>query len=320
MENNNEDKEIDLIALLKFCGNKFSSLFHFFGKVAVWVLRFLYRKRIQFGVAIVLALAFSLFWSRPGHRQYRVEAEVRINVMDAFYFHNLINNLDLFCKNNDKQGLCNQLHIDCDESDKLLRASSFFYVDKLKDGTPDEVCYDDNYVPDSTKTQMEDRLLIRLVVSDTTDMAILQQGLLYYFNHNPMIERMNQERVAQLDSRIGNLTQETVLLDSLRRNEYFNHRTPEMKLSGSLFLTEKDKQLYHGELLDLEAKKSQSQYEKVVNSNSVNFVSGFILVKILNNFVFTFAVSLVMALFLCFVISLVHDKHKQIIAFLEKED
>lgn len=320
MENKNNEQEVDLLDIITLCFSKINSFFHSLLSLGAWFLRFVYRHKKAFLAVLVAAVAFSFFWSRPENRKYRMEAEIRINVMDAFFYHDMVDVIDHYCKNSDQGLMCGMLGLDENMCNRIKRAQSFFYVDKLKDGTPDEICYEDKYIADTTKRQMEDRLLIRVVVTDTTDMNKIKNGLQYYFDNNPMVSRMNKERMAQLDGKINSLTNESVLLDSLRRNEYFHKSNPDVKLGGSLFLTEKDKQLYHGELLNLENTMNKVRYEKAVSATSVNFVSDFFMVKIVNNLFITFIISFSLMFLTAFLILLVLEKKKQIVDFLEKND
>jgi hypothetical protein len=318
MENSNEKKEVDLFDILSMLSRKCAGMIMAVGHALAWILRFAYRKRSFVVVAVVAALVFTAYWSRPTNRRYQMEAEIRINVIDAFYFHDQVASLNRFCVNNDRVAMSSLLGLKPQVCNRILSANSFFYIDKLRDGTPDEVCYG-RYVADTTKRQMEDRLLIRLVVSDTTNMALLQKGLQYYFDHNPIVVKMNAERLSQLDGRISSIGKEVQLLDSLRRIQYFKKTDPDMKLDGSLFLTEKDKQLYHGDILSLEKDMNSNQYERVVNANSVNFASEFVLIKVLNTFQRTLALSLPISLLAFFFLALLLDKRGAIKDFLERK-
>ena len=319
MEKNNGVEEIDLIELLSICWRKLYAFIQGIVGILVWCVRLIYKKRLYFVAATLISAAIAAYIARPSNRSYRMEAEMRINVMDAYFFHDLVNTLDLFCKNKDHNSLCYNLQMDCDDCERIQKAQSFFYIDEMKDNRPDRICYGE-YKADSTSQVMEDRLLVRLVIKDSTDINKFKDGLLHYFRNNSIAYKTNNERIEQLEGKIAMLKNETELLDSLRRNEYFKKTNPDLRLSGSLFLTEKEKQLYHTQLLDLESRLNEAKYQKAINADPVNFVSDFYLVKVENGLMKTFIYLFIGVNVLCFLIMAYLAKRKKIISFLEAEE
>jgi hypothetical protein len=64
---------------------------------------------------------------------------------------------------------------------------------------------------------------------------------------------------------------------------------------------------------------NSNQYERVVNANSVNFASEFVLIKVLNTFQRTLALSLPISLLAFFFLALLLDKRGAIKDFLERK-
>lgn len=311
------EKDIDLVQIFIKVGDFFGRIWSSLGNLVAFVIRFSYRKRLYFLGALLASVAFTAWWARPSHRVYQMETEVRINMLDAFFFNDQINRLDLLCQNGDYLSLSHQLGLSPAACERFKRTESFFIVDKLCDGTPDEVCYG-KYKADTTQRQMDDRLLIRLSVSDTSNFSQLRAAMLYFFDSNPVISKMNVERLAQINGRINSIGREVSILDSLRYKEYFKEKEPQMHLDGSMIVSEKDKRLYHSDILSLKKDEDDNVYEKTVNGDCVNFVSDFFLVKVDNGYVQTFIYSLIGFFILTFFIALFVDRRQQMKAWLEK--
>lgn len=317
MGDQQEGKEIDLLKVLSVCARYIVGLFVKLGNVLVWSLRYVYQNRKYLVAAFVCAIAFTLYWARPTHRSYKMESELRINVLDAYFFNDMIANLNHMCLNDDHAGKAKALGVGQDVAKKLISSNAFYVVDKMCDGTPDEVCYD-SYKADTTKIIMKDRLLVNLVVADTAFVDSISNGIIRYFNRNPYVCKSNSERVAQIDDQIMSVDNELLMLDSLRKYEYFKKTATEMKLNGPLIVSEKNKELYYNDILSLEKLRNEKLYARAVYSNSVNFIRDFVLVKVQNKYIPTFFLSFFVFVVISLAIGFVVEEKAKIKAFLER--
>ena len=310
---------MDLMDVAVAVGHKVGTLGRAVAKFAGRAARFAYRHRLMMMVVAVISVACAFYLTRGDKRRMRMESEVRVNVMDAFYYNDLTRMLDYMCQNKDYKSLGRALNMEEEVAEHISAVKSFFYIDDLHDGTPDYIAYD-GYKADTGSVVLKDRLILRVVVNDTADMQQYRKGLQYYFDHNPMVAKMNTQRMSSLDGRIGNLEKEATLLDSLRRKEYFSNEEKTVKLSGSYIVAEKDKQLFHGPILELENEKNRQVLEKNVYPNSVNFVSDFVLVKKENGLVKTFVLVFAFLFFVASSICYVTDHRKDIVNYLEGKE
>ncbi|MBO4333527.1 MAG: hypothetical protein J5875_10250 [Paludibacteraceae bacterium] len=317
MGNQLEGQEIDLLKVFSLCVKHIVNFFAKMGRWLVWCLRSAYQHRKYMVGAMVCAIAFTAYWARPTHRGYQMENELRINVLDAYFFSDMLANLNHMCLNEDRTSLAKSLGVGLDVAKKLSSSNAFYIVDKMCDGTPDEVCYD-TYKADTTKVIMKDRLLVSLVISDTAFIDSISNGIIRYFNKNPYVCKSNGERVSQIDDQILSIDNELLMLDSLRKYEYFKKAATEMKLNGPLIVSEKNKELYYNDILSLEKLRNEKQYARAVYSNSAVFIRDFVLVKVQNKYIPTFILSFFVFVVISLGLAFVVDEKARIKAFLER--
>lgn len=317
MENQKEGQEIDLVSVLSVGVKQVKKFFSCLYSGFVWCLRYAYQNKKYMVAALFCSVLFTAYWARPAHRGYKMETEMRIHVLDAYFFNDMLANLNHMCLNNDRVSLAKSLGLGEDVAKKVSGVESYFIVDKLCDGTPDEVCHG-KYEADTTKTIMKDRLIVSLVVSDTSLVDSVSNGIIRYFDSNLYVNQNNRERVSQIDDQIRSIDNEVLMLDSLRKYEYFLKAGKEMKLNGPLIVSEKNKELYYNDILSLEKARNEKMFEKAVYSKSVSFIRNFVLVKVQNMYIPTFIFSLIAFVGIFFVLSLLVGKREEIKAFLEK--
>ncbi len=310
-----EGNEIDLVNIFAVCWRKIRRFFAIVYSAILWCVRFAYAHKGYMVLAALCALAFTLYWARPKNRNYQMDSEMRINVLDAYFFNDVISSINHMCENKDTLKLKQVLGVSPEAARTLGSIQSFYIVDLLCDDTPDEICRGE-YVADTTKQIMNDRLSVRIVVKDTSLVDELTQGLLRYFTSNTYVNKMNTERLAQIDGRINTIDKEILMLDSLRKHEYFKKGSKEYNLDGPLIVSEKTKQLYYGDILTLEKDRNKKSFERVVSSRCVDFIREFTLVKVLNGYVVTMALSLAVFVVFFFLVALFMDKKSKINSFL----
>lgn len=317
MDNQNNEKEIDLVSILAVCGRKLKALFKNFGRALSWSLRFAYKNKAYMLGAFVCAILFAAFWGRPSNRKFQMETELRVNVLDSYFFNDMVTSINHMCDNSDVAGLSKSLNVAPDVAKTLCSVNSFFIVDKLCDGTPDEVCYDE-YKADTTKQIMKDRLLIRIVISDTTLVDSISKGLIYFFSSNPYVMENNKERLSQIEEGIGSINNEMLMLDSLRKYEYFKSKVREMQLEGPLIVSEKNKQLYYNDILSLEKSRNEKAFERAVMSTSVMWARDFVMTKVYNKYFKSFILSFIFFGIIALLLGFVTGEKAQIKEFLSK--
>lgn len=313
------NKEIDLIDLLKEFGNGIWSLIAKFISFLGWMLRVGFQQKWIVTICVLLGIGLGLFLSWT--KVYRGEAELIINNKTSYFFKNIIDPMFNQVKYEDYQRLSQYFGIPEEEARKIVQIKSHFYIDYLSDGTPNKIDYDDNFdASDTVDMIMPDRLRLVVLSTDTSLFSKMDDMFSYYFSKNPLIIKENDLKRKQLDSRIRALSEEIVVLDSLRRKEYF-HRKKDVQLStDKMLLVEREVKLYHEDLLNLEVSKQSLMWERDVFDNGVSFASKFeVNPHAVNGKLKHLVAGSVLGLVLGLLLSALYVRRKNIVDYLNKE-
>lgn len=283
MENNKENssnqnyevnKEIDLIDLLRsMCKGVWEIILKIFSFMG-WLLRLAYQKKYIVLFFVLLGFGVGLFLS--WNKVYRAEVEIKINNNSSYFYKNLIDPLFDQVRYGDYSKLSKHFDITEEEARKIVQVKSHFYIDYLSDGTPNEIDYNDAFdASDTIDMIMSDRLRLVVLSTDTSLFSKMDTMFSNFFNQNPLIIKENELKKRQLEDQINAISEEIVMLDSLRKKEYF-HRKKDVQLStDKMLLVEREVKLYHEELLALETHKQKLVWDRDVFDNGVSFTSKF---------------------------------------------
>ncbi|MCQ2217461.1 MAG: hypothetical protein MJZ33_03120 [Paludibacteraceae bacterium] len=321
---NLDKNEVDLMDILKISLMYIVSFFKLLMRFGTWILRFIYQQKIIIGAFMLLGLSYALYESRKGNLKHKASIEMTINMHDAYFFNSLVNTLDMYCQNEDKSLIGQSLNLTSDEAKDLLSIKSYYIIDEMVDGTPDKVDYDNRYnAMDTTCARMKDRLIIEAIVKENLPLFDkLPEALHYYFSNNPTLKAENEMRMKQIEENIYSISNEIIMLDSLRKLEYFKlPKNTNYGADKTVILNEKEKKLYHEDMLKLESRIYDLQWMKEINNKCVNFVSGFSLYPKAVNRVTQSVIKYVgMAFFLGLIISLILFSRKDVKEFLENKN
>ncbi|MCK9155057.1 MAG: hypothetical protein M0P12_02975 [Paludibacteraceae bacterium] len=272
-----DKKEVDLLDILHTFFGYIASFFKLLYKGCIWIIRFIFKNKKKLIFFLVIGFLYSLYESRTDNLNYKANVVMNINIHDAYFFDKLINTLDSYSQNKNKSLLKNALNVSEDNAQSIVSIKSYFFIDKLVNGTPDEVDFEKNFNPlDTMSTIMKDRLYIEVVVKDTTLLKNMTNSFNYYFSCNKLLKEENEIRLKQMDENINSTNIELIKLDSLRNYEYFKHNKDGIaNMDKIVLMNEKEKKLYHEEILSLEKKRQDIQWTKEVNSQCVTFTSNF---------------------------------------------
>jgi hypothetical protein len=328
MENNKENvsnqnyevnKEIDLIDLLRsMCKGVetiISKMFSFLGLL----LRLAYQKKyiVLFFVLLGIGVGLYLSWNKV----YRAEVELKINNNSSYFYKNLIDPLFDQVRYGDYSKLSKHFGITEEEARKIVQVKSHFYIDYLSDGTPNEIDYNDAFdASDTIDMIMSDRLRLVVLSLDTSLFSRMDTMFANYFNQNPLIIKENELKKRQLDDQINAISEEIIMLDSLRKKEYF-HRKKDVQLStDKMLLVEREVKLYHEELLTLEMNKQRLVWDRDVFDNGVSFTSKFeVNPHAVNGKVKHIAWGMVLGFLLGVIFAFLCVKKEEIINYLKKD-
>lgn len=321
---NLDKNEVDLLDILRISLRYVISFFKLLLRFGVWLLRFIYQRKVIIGVFVLIGLCYAIFESRKGNQKHKASVEMSINMHDAYFFNSLIETLDRHCQNEDKTFIGQCLNLTGEEAKNLLSIKSYYVIDEMLDGTPDKVDYEKVYdAKDTTKVRMKDRLVVQVVVKEDMPLfAKLPDALYYYFNSNPVLKAENEIRIKQIEDNIDAIKNEILMLDSLRKIEYF--KRPKGGINSSdktIILNEKEKKLYHDDLLTLESRIDDLEWTKEINNRCVTFVSEFRLYpKAVNRITRSVIKYVGIAFLVGILVSIVFFSRKDIKGFLENKD
>lgn len=321
---NLEKKEVDLMDILRISLSYIILSFKLLIRFGAWLLRFIYQQKIIIGAFMLMGLGYALFESRKGNLKHKASVEITINMHDAYFFNSLISTLDMYCQNEDKTLIGQSLNLTGDEAKDLLSIKSYFIIDEMVDGTPDKIDYENKYnAMDTTCARMKDRLVIEAIVKENLQIfEKLPEALLFYFSNNPTLKAENEMRMKQIDENIYSINNEIIMLDSLRKIEYFKQpRNANYGADKTVILNEKEKKLYHEDMLKLESRIYDLQWMKEINNKCVNFVSDFSLYpKAVNRITQSIITYVGIAFLIGLAIALVLFSRKDVKNFLENKN
>ena len=271
---NEKKKEIDLIdaieSLFKNCWNLLKKCVSGVG----WFFRLIYKRRIVVLSFLIFGIVLGLYLNRT--KVYRGEVEMKINSHDSYFYKNLIDPLFKQCKYHDFNSISKDFGISRKEAEKIINVKSFYYIDYLSDGTPNEIDYKEKFdATDTTSIIMSDRIRVVVFCSDTAMFNNMIGYFENFFGNKRQIVKENMLRKRQLDERINAVSNEIYMLDSLRRNEYFKRKRDVQLSTDKMLLVEREMKLYHEDLLNLEFSKQKLIWERDVFEDGVSFSSNF---------------------------------------------
>ncbi len=243
-ENKNTPQEIDLIEL-------FTNIGKWFGK---WIntifytgLYFILRNTILFIICLLTGAVFAFIVHKTTPKYYKCELigySHTISNVEVIQFVNNWNYNDVFDESSEK---------------KIKDIKGTYLLDLNKDGKWDMVEETETDVVTDTailNRRLYGNFCIQLQVFDTTILKELRIRLFDYMSNNKRVRLMNEIRIAQAKEIIPVYSKEMSDLDSLKNEEYFTRNETKLEKQGSLMiLNEKEKKLYHTDIINLYQKK-----------------------------------------------------------------
>ncbi|MEE0911712.1 MAG: hypothetical protein U0L67_04620 [Paludibacteraceae bacterium] len=271
----NEKKEIDLLEALKSFGSWLYSVGLKCSKGLGWMLRFMYQQKYIILLFAIAGVCFGLY--RAKDKIYMAEVDLKLKSHDAFFYKNLLDPMHKQCEYLDFTSISKQLNISLEDAQKITDIKSFYYIDVLCDDTPDKIDYDNSFNPmDTNNVITKDMLRLVVCCKDTSFFNPLKQSFLEYFSKNEQIMKENELKQSQLGEKIKAVENEIIMLDSLRKKEYFHKKNDlSVNMDKALFVSEKETKLYHNDILSLENYRQSYIWEQKIYDNCAYFASDF---------------------------------------------
>lgn len=297
---NNQEQEIDLIDVMtrffKWIGNVIVGLAKALKNMALWIIMFIIRNWVLYGCAFVLFIGLTIYeGTKPLYYDCNMRLECRC--INSSYAINLVNAWNY--KIELPEEICKDI--------RAVEAS--YLLDYNGDGHADAVeAYSSQAMKDTTSWYTRKRMAhifdINFIINISEDSTIIdsiRNAVMTYLSKDKWIVKQNVLWQRESRNRINRLEKEIEILDSLQKKEYFNsddNRRFGTERDGSyLMISEKDKRLYHGDLIGLTNSKLSAEHNlydepfriikdisipvSPVNTIAKNAKSSFIIVMIL---------------------------------------
>lgn len=282
----NDVKEIDLIELFSIIGKGIKRMIISLIKAFLFLIVFGV-KRIHFLILFVIAGGvIGLIFFNSTQRFYSSDLIAQPNGISSVDMVDYINDLTALCKTGNKKGLARSLKLPDSTAIKIKDIKAFHYIDINNDKVGDFIDFDKNFnAIDTTKKIVKDRIYLQVDVFDNNAFEEVRIGIFNYIANNPYLIKLNELRKKELKELISQTNIEINKLDSLQNVDYFNNKS---SLSASndnrlMFLSEKDKQLYYRDKLNLIEKKQEYIKELELATAPITIIKDFTQLAVAEN-------------------------------------
>ncbi|MDR1226650.1 MAG: hypothetical protein LBK47_07100 [Prevotellaceae bacterium] len=318
MENNQKDSanEIDLLEVL-------GKVWHWVERIVQIVFVFFVRKSLWFISFIAVILIGDYITYKATKPLYYTVMTAKMNVLDNAFAINHINELNASATSGPEFWMAEFNLPDTAIAKHINFIGGYWGVafSKQRDYA-EAVDFKGNYARDTVNNRrIEDRFYVAVKVYNKDVQPYLTKGVVDNICNNQFAQEQNNLRKAQLQERISELSRQIRVLDSLQRYEYFLKDAKVAKPSGGqlMVLAEKEKTLYHNEILKLYSERQKLERELQLNPDPVTVIQGFGVTSQLEvKFIDTAKQAVVFGFFLALIAALVWDNRKWLIEKIVK--
>ena len=252
---NYQEREIDLIDLMgrffNWLGKAFVQLGILCKNSVLWVIKFLIRNWILYTCACVFVVGSTFYKTNTLPPYYDCNMRLECMCTNASYAINKVNGW------NYKIALSDSI------SKQIRHVDASYLLDYNGDGSADAVEeYNSQAMKDTTSAYTRMRMAHTFdinveiyIAKDSTIIDSVRNAIMAYLYNDKWIQEQNALWQRESKNRISRLEKEIEVLDSLQKTEYFNNKDGKkygVERDGSfLMISEKDKRLYHGDLIGL---------------------------------------------------------------------
>lgn len=338
--------EIDLIEVAKKTAqlagkatNKLGELLLIFFKGiftgTMFSIRFLFRNSIIIIAFAILGFFAGNLYMKMAKPYYKTSATIQSNTIPNASLIDYINRIHTLTLNQDSISLSEQLNITVSEAANIKDLQAFWMIDKNKDGIADEVDYNNSFTPDtiSNTVRINNKFFVQLLTYNPENIVNTQTGLETYINTYPRISQISEVKKQNLEREIDRINNEIIILDSLKKYEYFvrerelmKYKQNVVKLNELLLQTgsnvEEPTRLLHTNILELANTNLENIRQLELETEPYIFLSKFVKVNNpvdLNTETGIRIKMIALFVLLSFIIAVSFKYGKQIFSFLNKE-
>ncbi|MCQ2200105.1 MAG: hypothetical protein MJZ19_10360 [Paludibacteraceae bacterium] len=320
----NTKSELDLVvicaAIIDWLKGMYRSIVHFF----VVLVRLAWKKKFIMAVSAILGIIAGYSFVAYENYEYKIEAEaqLRTNTTDAVTVFEVLTSLDNQCISKRYDQLALALNIPEDSAEMIKRIEPLYWIDSRHDGYATCVDKTKSYLKDTSVVRMNDRLQIKVTTSDLSMLPKLSLILRDYISRNERIKHRHELKLASDKMFADKYSQEVLMLDSLRNIEYFGAMSSQNKvqIDGPMIVSNKDKQLYHEQIMTLQGYKQDFINSMIRNAYCVEFVNEFVMTKLSPRWLKVPLVGAFAFMFIALIGCYISLRKRRIKAFLEKEE
>lgn len=322
MNEQKEMKEVNLLQLLsiffQWIKRTFINLINIAGKS----LQLLYSYKWATIFVIILSLAAGLYLSRPSAKKYKAEAMAIIHGSEAQTVKEICKQLEQTIATNDNLSLTTKMGLPDSISKNIISIRTFDVIDYLADGTADKIDFKQTHSLDDTmNVKMKDRVYIQIKTINISQVPIFQEYLKKYFAANPILASQFEAQKNSLLDQIKICDAELQRIDSLAKVMYFKSEKDQINFENNkLLVGESRKQLFYGELLEINSRKGWAENKLAECVSPVDFPSNFVVIaNPVNNRIKYTVLALAVGVVLSLLLALFLSNLRKIINYLENK-
>ncbi|MFB6319348.1 hypothetical protein [Saccharicrinis sp. FJH54] len=276
-------KEIDLLDLLQSIGRSIAKFFIFLYDTLWWFIVFGIKNYILMLVFVVIGLGWGIYSSMTSKDVYQSFMKIRSNAMTTRDLKPYISEINKYFTNKNQYTypiLERDFNLDSSDVSKINAVKPHFYIDYWDDGIIDELDINDKHSTKDTLNVIDSAYMcIEARVQDPLLFNKLGEKIVDYLNSNPNIQKININRLSEVQNKVSSLSSEIDLLDSLQHFSYFNGSRDLQQLQFNnrqgLILGESRQQLYHWEKIRLDNIRKPFVTELNLYNNPVTIIDDF---------------------------------------------
>lgn len=280
MTDNKQTREIDLFDLFASMGRGIKNMMFWFYDTFMWCFFFGIKKYKILLVFFAIGLTLGLFNIFKGRQQYTSGMLIRSNAISSFELKGILDEFNNYFKNSEPASdklIMQFLDMDSAQLSEISGIDVHYAIDVNNDESIDYYDLKDDANPKDTIV-VRDKYHLYVVAHIYNPLILpkLQAGLVNYIQTQPVVIEANALRLNKMNERIRYYTTESMYLDSLQKNTYFEKSVPEIKYSSNqLMLGESKKQLVHNEKLNILYAKQETEKEVTINKNATTVINDF---------------------------------------------
>ena len=249
MENTKQEKELDLLDLLKVFGE---FMCNYIFKPLIVLFKLGIKRWYVLLVALILGVAVSVILPQITHKKNKAEVIVKNNVSQSIGYIKEIESLSEM----NRGRLAVLLNLSEEELENLVKLKSHRVISKdslFIDYTVDEY---DEYEKNSEYFMHSGLFALEVLSKDTASLRIYADAVLNYLNNKSSFSLVNERKLNIMRSELNTFKNETTILDSLRYIQYFTNDANQVVLgtSGETFSIKEKNQWIQNDLMALKSR------------------------------------------------------------------